>query len=221
MSDWLRELMADPDIPFSVQPMEVSDIPQVTAIEKESFALPWSATSYRHELTQNDLSYYLVVRHQDAPTLAAQTPWLDRWLNRVRIERTPVVGYSGFWVLDDEAHISTIAVRPNLRGRGIGELLLVAMIEQALSLQTQVVTLEVRVSNRVAQNLYRKYLFEEVGRRRRYYRDNDEDALIMTTPDLDDLVFRQVYRRNRRMLYERLHKFKETARTRPGEPKGA
>ncbi len=214
----MRELMADPNIPFSVQPMEVSDIPQVSAIERESFALPWSATSYRHELTQNDLSYYLVVRHQDPPALTAPTPWLGRWLNRVRIDRPPIVGYGGFWVLDDEAHISTIAVRPDLRGRGIGELLLVAMIDQALSLQTQIVTLEVRVSNLVAQNLYRKYLFKEIGHRRRYYRDNDEDALIMTTPDLDDPAFQQVYHRNQQTLYERLYKFKETARI---QPKGA
>jgi ribosomal-protein-alanine N-acetyltransferase len=206
----MRELMAEPRIPLVVQYMEVEDIPEVMAIEKESFPLPWSAAAYRYELTQNDLSYYIVARQPTPPGEASQTSWLDRWLKR-KPDLPSIVGYGGFWMLGDEAHISTIAVRPDWRGRGVGELLLAAMIDLALSQSVRIVTLEVRVSNFVAQNLYRKYLFQEVGRRRRYYRDNGEDALIMTTPRIDRPTFQKTYRQHRQALYERLRRLKAMA----------
>ncbi len=202
----MPDLMADARIPLIVQRMEVRDIPEVMAIEKVSFPLPWSATAYRHELTQNDLSHYIVVRKREPPRVPPCTRWLDRWFRKLNSRLPPVVGYGGFWVLGEEAHISTIAVRPDWRGHGIGELLLAAIIDLAATLKAQVVTLEVRVSNRVAQNLYRKYLFEEAGRRRRYYRDNNEDALSMTTPQIDDPAFLETYHRHRQALYEQLRK---------------
>jgi len=204
VSDFVSDLMADLNIPFVVQRMAVYDIPEVMAIEKESFPLPWSATAYRHELKQNDLSHYIVVRKQDPLNLLRRMRWFDRWLRNAKIRSAPVIGYGGFWILGEEAHISTIAVWPDWRGHGIGELLLLAMIELARALKAEFVTLEVRVSNRVAQNLYRKYLFQETGLRRRYYRDNDEDALIMTTSHLEDTVFLETFRRHRAGLCERL-----------------
>jgi len=184
--------------------MEVWDIPEVMAIEKDSFPTPWSATAYRHELTQNELSHYIVARKREPPGVPPQTHWFDRWFRKRSHCPSPVVGYGGFWILDEEAHISTIAVQPDRRGQGIGELLLVAMIDLAASLKARVVTLEVRASNLVAQNLYRKYQFEKAGRRRRYYRNNDEDALILTTPRIDEPAFLETCRRHREALYERL-----------------
>jgi ribosomal-protein-alanine N-acetyltransferase len=94
----------------------------------------------------------------------------------------------------DEAHISTIAVHPRWRGRGLGEMALVAMIDAAILRGAAEVTLEVRVSNEVAQSLYRKYAFAQVGRRKGYYQDNGEDALIMTTPRVDEAGFIQQYK---------------------------
>ena len=88
----------------------------------------------------------------------------------------------GVVFLTDEAHITGIGVRTSHRGLGIGELLLIGAIELSYQRGSRVVTLEVRVSNYVAQSLYRKYLFEDAGIRKRYYVDNNEDALIMTTP---------------------------------------
>ena len=93
-----------------------------------------------------------------------------------------MLGYAGLWLLIDEAHISTIAVAPEWRGRGLGELLLASLLERAISIGADVATLEVRASNLVAQNLYRKYRFTVVGVRKGYYTDNFEDALVMTTP---------------------------------------
>lgn len=188
--------MSDLNIPFVVQYMKVQDIPEVMAIEKTSFPSPWPATAYRHELTQNKHSHYIVARKRESPGLPLQSRWFDQWFGRMKPHPPLMVGYGGFWVMDKEAHISTIAVRPDWRGRGIGELLLAAMIDLARTLNAQVVTLEVRVSNRVAQNLYRKYMFKETGYRRRYYRDNDEDALSMATPPIDSLAFLQTYHRN-------------------------
>jgi ribosomal-protein-alanine N-acetyltransferase len=207
LSDRAKELMADWDIPLTVRRMEVEDIPQVMAIEKASFPTPWSATSYRHELTQNEHSHYVVVHEKDAPSAAAVDGWLERWLSRLKPDAPALIGYGGFWILGEEAHISTIAVHPEWRGHGLGELLLVAMMDLALGLDAELVTLEVRVSNEVAQNLYRKYLFRKAGRRRRYYRDNDEDALIMTTPFIDDPAFVEIYHRNRAALSARLRDF--------------
>ncbi|UCD10320.1 MAG: ribosomal protein S18-alanine N-acetyltransferase [Dehalococcoidales bacterium] len=95
-----------------------------------------------------------------------------------------ICGYVGFWVMADEAHITTIAVREELLRRGIGELLLLTVLNRARELYANVVTLEVRVSNTGAQNLYLKYGFKQVGVRKAYYTDNREDAYIMTTGDI-------------------------------------
>jgi len=104
--------------------------------------------------------------------------WLRREPPRV------VVGYIGFWYVVDEAHISTLAVHPAYRGRGIGAQLLAAMLREAAGLGARLATLEVRVGNLAAQRLYLKFGFEEVGRRPAYYRDNAEDALLMTLAPL-------------------------------------
>jgi ribosomal-protein-alanine N-acetyltransferase len=97
---------------------------------------------------------------------------------------TAVIGFAGFWLIGDEVHISTIAVHPDWRGRGLGELLLLNLLHVAAQKPATMVTLEVRTSNIGAQRMYEKYQFDHVGRRRRYYKDTGEDALIMTIPAL-------------------------------------
>jgi ribosomal-protein-alanine N-acetyltransferase len=104
----------------------------------------------------------------------------------------------------DEAHISTIAVQPHWRRRGIGELLLVAMLDRAIELGAEIATLEVRVSNVTAQNLYRKYGFRKAGLRRRYYRDSDEDALIMSTERLTSATFQSHFQQLKQALRKKL-----------------
>src|SRR5207248_2751137 len=106
-------------------------------------------------------------------------------------ERRPghIIGYAGMWIMVDEAHITTIAIRTAWRGRGLGELLLAALIEEASQLRAQRVTLEVRVTNETAQKLYRKYGFRQQGVRPRYYSDNSEDAYIMTTDDVQNSLY--------------------------------
>lgn len=190
-------------MPYLVRPMQLEDIPQVAGIDREAFPTEWPVTSFKRELN-NKLAHYLVVEERggDEPALlapegpgAAVEPTEPRGLiSRLRrlLDRgqpqpgshRPIVGFAGFWLMFDEAHLTTIAVRHSHRRRGIGELMLIAVIEKALQLHAQVVTLEVRVSNLEAQVLYRKYGFNQTGVRRGYYSDNHEDALIMTTENI-------------------------------------
>jgi ribosomal-protein-alanine N-acetyltransferase len=175
------------DFPFVVEPMRLDDVPEVMAIERESFPLPWPERAYRYELSQNQNSHYVVLR----PTSARDAGHWWRALKRAwrRSPRPKIIGYGGFWMIAGEAHISTIAVDPGWRHRGLGELLLWDMLNRALPLEAFEATLEVRVSNQVAQNLYQKYGFEKVGRRRRYYQDNGEDAWIMTIANFDSQAY--------------------------------
>ena len=113
-----------------------------------------------------------------------------------------VTGFVGTWYMVDEAHIVSVGVRSGFRGQGVGELLLIGAIEQAVARGAEVVSLEVRPSNAVARNLYRKYGFSDRGLRKGYYADNREDAIIMTTDPIHippyPGLFRQLERGHRR-----------------------
>ena len=119
-------------------------------------------------------------------------------------ELKSIVGYAGLWLMTDEAHITTIAVDPEYQGYGIGELLLLGLMDRAKQVGARWLTLEVRVSNQIAQALYHKYTFKEMGVRRRYYSDNGEDALVMWTDPIDSETFRQALRTNREALARKL-----------------
>jgi ribosomal-protein-alanine N-acetyltransferase len=142
--------------------MRVEDIPAVHAIESASFPTPWPPYAFRGELETNRMAHYLVVR-----------------------AGARIVAYAGIWLMVDEAHVTTFAVLPAYRRRGIGGRLLSEVIELAAQLGATVVTLEVRLSNAGARRLYQQFGFRPVGVRPRYYSDNGEDALIMTTEGLD------------------------------------
>lgn len=192
--------MSDGQLLYVIQPMTLDDIDQVMAIERQAFPLPWSRTTYQHELSDNQHSYYHVVRENLPPARPASL--LDQL--RQRFQRSPVLGYSGFWLVVDEAHISTIAVAKAWRGRGLGEFLLLHMIECGLELGANFVTLEVRVGNHVAQALYHKYGFVVTGRRKHYYRDNGEDAFIMTVEKTNSPAYLQRLHALRLGLWQRL-----------------
>jgi ribosomal-protein-alanine N-acetyltransferase len=146
-----------------IEPMRLDDLPAVHAIEQASFAAPWPPRAYRSELESNRLAHYLVARVGDT-----------------------VAAYGGMWLMVDEAHITTFAVHPAWRRQRIGERLLLAFLDVAVEQGAHEATLEVRLSNLAARRLYEKYGFRPVGLRPRYYSDDHEDALIMTTLPLDD-----------------------------------
>jgi ribosomal-protein-alanine N-acetyltransferase len=167
---------------YRIEPMRLEDVPTVGVIERMVFTRPWPVDAYNYELLENPKSHYLVARLRQA------TPSSRKGL-RAALRRAMIgpdvdkslVGYGGLWMIVDEAHICTLAVRPEWRRRHIGELLLVSLIEKAVELGDCCVTLEVRVSNLAAQRLYEKYGFNRAGLRKGYYSDNNEDAFIMTT----------------------------------------
>lgn len=207
---------------YQVRPMDLGDISQVMEIEEESFLNMWPAMAFKRDIQHNRLARYLVVVEQREGAEEAAAPpaegepgevpvppvGLGRWLgelNRlfgseeeVEASREPIVGFVGVWLTLDEAHIVTIAVRESHRGRGIGELLLIAAIALATLNDQDVVTLEVRASNQAAQALYEKYGFKKVGVRHRYYSDNHEDAVIMTTDSIHAAPYRELCQRLRR-----------------------
>jgi ribosomal-protein-alanine N-acetyltransferase len=149
--------------------MRVEDIPAVHAIESASFPSPWPPYAFRGELETNRMAHYLVVRAGER-----------------------VVAYAGLWLMVDEAHVTTFAVLPVYRRRGIGGRLLCALIELAAERGASVVTLEVRLGNIGARRLYQRFGFRPVGVRPRYYSDDGEDALIMTTDGLDTPAMRKL-----------------------------
>lgn len=170
-------------LPFVIRPMAPGDVPAVVAIDKLSFPTPWPASSFLYELLESSHSFYRVlVRSQvDGPAHPAHPArrWF-RWMRGVLTapDGAGLTGYVGFRIYRNEVHISTIAIHPDWRGKGLGELLFLATMEKALGLGARRVTLEVRPSNRAAQQLYRKYGFQFTSTRNGYYRDG-EDAWLM------------------------------------------
>ena len=157
--------------------MTLDDVAAVHDIEAASFPVPWPDYAFRQEIQANRMAHYLVVR------VGAQT-----------------VAYGGMWLMVDEAHITTFAVHPAWRRQRIGERLLLAFLDIAVDRGAHEATLEVRLSNLPARKLYEKYGFRPVGLRPRYYSDDNEDALIMTTESLSDPAMRARVERLRAAL---------------------
>ena len=208
-------------MPYLIEPMALADVDEVSAVERRCFTTPWPASAYRRELKNPEANRYLVVRYVDPSgkrsrvngtgepawrrTLTRYLPWLappDR--HPAAEEGTyPIVGFAGLWLMVDEAHVTTIGVAPEHRGRGVGELLFLALIDVALNLKANWLTLEVRVSNTVAQNLYTKYGMQVAGRRKHYYSDDGEDAYIMWSEPLNTPAFHERLARLRAAFQQR------------------
>ena len=141
---------------LEIRKMSERDLFSVMEIEEASFSNPWSLTSFQSELRENKLAHY-----------------------RCLVFQGEVVGYMGYWAAFDEAHVTNIAITPQHRGKGWGEYLMTAVMTYCIRTGISRMTLEVRVSNEIAQKLYQKLGFAPVGIRPRYYLDNHEDALIM------------------------------------------
>lgn len=150
-------------MPYKLRIMKEKDIPAIMEIECVSFGTHhWSAESFRSEIRNKTGNYYSLIDTDEKKLL----------------------GYAGYWLIMDESHVTTIAVHPDYRRKYLGEILLQHLIERSQYREAKWLTLEVRASNIGAQNLYYKYGFSSMGLRRKYYQDNNEDALIMWTEGL-------------------------------------
>lgn len=139
---------------FSV--MMPEHLEEVLDIERKSFPIPWSYQAFEFEVTENDFAFYIVA-----------------------LSNGRVVGYAGMWIVLDESHVTNVAVHPDLKGRGIGRALMTELLTRAVMLGAVKITLEVRVSNQAARSLYNSLGFVDRGIRKKYYSDNNEDAIIM------------------------------------------
>ena len=164
-------MVARPSVILRIEPMRMEDLPAVHAIEAASFDAPWPPEAYQHDLETNRLAQYLVARVGDE-----------------------IAAYGGMWLMVDEGHIITFAVHPLWRRQHIGGRLLLAFLDLATDRGAHEATLEVRLSNLPARRLYERFGFRPVGLRPRYYSDNGEDALIMTTDPLADPAMRDADR---------------------------
>lgn len=202
-------------MPWLLRPMHEGDITQAVQIDRDAFPENRYAPPFRRDLRERKYAHYLVAVAHDAPyndyARKNDLPPTDkpagngrrrggRITNTVKrllganTDAAPpteelIAGYLGLWAVIDEGHVTSVGVRKSHRGQGIGELLLIGAVEASKLLNCHSVTLEVRVSNEVAQNLYKKYGFKVVGRRKRYYSDNGEDAYVMTTDPIDTPQF--------------------------------
>ncbi|MDR3615174.1 MAG: ribosomal protein S18-alanine N-acetyltransferase [Candidatus Obscuribacterales bacterium] len=160
-------------LPFvEIRPMRLEHLAEVMEIEPVAFGSHhWSHQSFVNELN-NSLGCYFVAYERGTQRL---------------------IGYSGFWLIGEEAHITTLAVHPEWRRLNIGERLLIHDINQAYKVGANWLTLEVRASNEKAQMLYFKYGFKSLGVRRNYYQDNDEDAYVLWTENIRTPEFKKQF----------------------------
>ncbi|MBI2288583.1 MAG: ribosomal protein S18-alanine N-acetyltransferase [Chloroflexi bacterium] len=192
-----------------VRSMRQEDIAQVAKIDREAFSTQLPPPDFHYEL-RNKVAHYIVACDKaenssnpvnlEAPSgnnstgLSARLINLFRRRHFVNNELPPtsaedITGFAGFWVIANEAHITSIAVREAHRHQSIGELLMISVLDRAKELKAHMATLEVRASNAIAQSLYTKYGFTQVGIRRGYYTDNREDGILMSTQDITSAAF--------------------------------
>jgi len=168
-------------MPCFIRPMYREDIEQAIEIDSEAFPTMLPSANYKREL-KNELSYYIVACDDQQVVGKPDKEGDSR-------DSNPVIGLAGLWLMAGEAHIVNIAVRQAYQRRGIGELLLIKLMNLALKKGADIITLEVRKSNAAAQKLYQKYGFNIKGIRRGYYLDDREDAVIMTAEDINSDAF--------------------------------
>jgi [ribosomal protein S18]-alanine N-acetyltransferase len=164
---------------LSIEPMREADVPAVQEIERAIFSTPWPRNAYYRELSSRSSAHYVVLRRE------GEDPSEDE-----------IVGYAGMWRMYDEAHVTTIGVRHDLQHSGYGRILFAALVQAAYDMGAKWITLEVRTSNENAMRMYEGFGFKVIGRRRGYYTDNGEDAIVMWSDSIYSPRFRRAFEAN-------------------------
>jgi len=158
---------------LAIEPMREADVPTVQEIEREIFSTPWPRNAYYRELSSRNSAYYVVLRRDG-----------------------DIVGYGGMWRMYDEAHVTTIGVRHDLQHSGYGRVIFAGLVQAAYDMGAKWVTLEVRTSNDNAMRMYEGFGFKVIGRRKGYYTDNGEDAIVMWSDSIYSPRFRKAFEVN-------------------------
>jgi [ribosomal protein S18]-alanine N-acetyltransferase len=173
---------------FVLELMREADISTVQEIEREIFSTPWPRNAYYRELASRSSAHYVVLRQEGDVQRPAGFP---------AAELDPsIIGYGGMWRMYDEAHVTTIGVRRDVQHRGYGRILFAGLVQGAYDMGAKWVTLEVRTSNTHAMKMYETFGFKVIGRRKGYYTDNGEDAIVMWSDSIHSPRFRRAYESN-------------------------
>ncbi len=176
---------------LALELMREADVNTVQEIEREIFATPWPRNAYYRELASRASAHYVVLR-QDGVDERAERPAGFRTAD---FDPT-IIGYGGMWRMYDEAHVTTIGVRHDLQHRGYGRIIFAGLVQAAYDMGAKWVTLEVRTTNENAMKMYEAFGFKVIGRRKGYYTDNGEDAIVMWSDSIHSPRFRKAYEAN-------------------------
>ena len=173
---------------LSLELMRESDVATVQEIEREIFATPWPRNAYYRELASRSSAHYVVLRQEspEEPPPTFRGPDFDKTM----------IGYGGMWRMYDEAHVTTIGVRLDLQHRGYGRIIFAGLVQAAFDMGAKWITLEVRTTNENAMRMYEAFGFKVIGRRKGYYTDNGEDAIVMWSDSILSPRFRKAYEAN-------------------------
>jgi ribosomal-protein-alanine N-acetyltransferase len=173
---------------LSLELMREADVNTVQEIEREIFATPWPRNAYYRELASRASAHYVVLRHEGMDEVPShfRLPDLDPTL----------VGYGGMWRMYDEAHVTTIGVRRDLQHNGYGRILFAGLVQASYDMGAKWITLEVRTTNDNAMRMYEGFGFKVIGRRKGYYTDNGEDAIVMWSDSIHSPRFRRAFETN-------------------------
>ena len=189
--------------------MREADIATVQEIERAIFSTPWPRNAYYRELDSRSSAHYMVLRQEGPVEMPAGIQGSDF--------DPSIVGYGGMWRMYDEAHVTTIGVRQDLQHRGHGRVLFAGLVQAAYDMGAKWVTLEVRTSNENAMKMYEAFGFKVIGRRKGYYTDNGEDAIVMWSDSIHSPRFRRAYETNLERIDSDVRGLRRDLLTREGQ----
>ena len=194
---------------LALELMREADIATVQEIEREIFSTPWPRNAYYRELASRSSAHYLILRQEGPMETPAGFQGADF--------DPSIVGYGGMWRMYDEAHVTTIGVRHDLQHRGHGRVLFAGLVQAAYDMGAKWVTLEVRTSNENAMKMYEAFGFKVFGRRKGYYTDNGEDAIVMWSDSIHSPRFRRAYESNLERIEADVRGLRRDLMTREGQ----
>jgi ribosomal-protein-alanine N-acetyltransferase len=176
---------------LALELMREADVNTVQEIEREIFATPWPRNAYYRELASRASAHYVILRHEGM----VEGIELPKHFRSPDLDPT-IVGYGGMWRMYDEAHVTTIGVRRDLQHHGYGRILFAGLVQASYDMGAKWITLEVRTTNDNAMKMYEAFGFKVIGRRKGYYTDNGEDAIVMWSDSIHSPRFRRAFEAN-------------------------